>query len=678
MELTTSIQYLKGVGEKRAALLEKLGIRTVGDLLYHFPRDYLDLSRPYEIASAPLSEPCAVKAMLTRKSGEQRIRKGLSVFKLAAEDDTGQMEITIFNSKYTVENLAVGREYLFYGKMTGTLLRREMASPVIYGPGDGNTLLPIYSQTAGVNSKFIKRCVAQAMETASLGADPLPAGILEAQGFPDWSRSFRDIHLPATLPAAHAARRRFIFQELLVFSLAMAGLRRENTVRPIRPMSPKPLDAFARSLPFSLTETQRRCIGEAVSDMCRPTAMNRLIQGDVGSGKTAVAAACVYFAHQNGYQSAVMAPTEILAEQHLRTFEAMLGPLGMRVGLLTGSTRAAERRRILEELASGELHLCVGTHALLTDGVDFSRLGLVVTDEQHRFGVAQRTKLSQKSQDAHVLVMSATPIPRTLSLIIYGDLQLSILDQLPPGRQPVETLVIGSQKRARALNFIKKALDNGQQAYIVCPLIEQGEATPELLPATEYARQLSQKEFSGYSLGLLHGKMKPRDKESAMRRFQSGELQMLVSTTVVEVGVDVPNAAIILIENAERFGLSQLHQLRGRVGRGREKSYCILVSDARGEAARSRLGIMRRCGDGFAIAEHDLKLRGPGDFFGQRQHGLPEMKVANLAGDMEVLGQAQGCAEQILAGDPRLESREHEGLRREVESMLESVGRRPN
>jgi len=675
----TNIQYLKGVGEKRAVLLGKLGIHTVGDLLFHFPRDYLDLSAPLEIAAAPLAEPCPVRATLTAKSGEQRIRKGLSVFKLEAEDHSGHLSVTIFNSKYTVDSLQIGRDYIFYGKVGGTLLRREMASPAIYpGQGQASQILAIYPQTAGVNSKYLRNCVAQALELCEPPEDPLPPDVLKTYGFGNIADVLRDIHLPPTLPRAHAARRRFIFQELLVFSCAISILGMENQVKTIRAMSPKPLDAYYNALPYSLTQAQMRCIGEAVADMCRGVPMNRLLQGDVGSGKTAVAAACAYFAFLSGAQSAVMAPTEILAEQHYATFSGMLEHLGVRCALLTGSTKGLEKNRIRAALAAGETDLCIGTHALLSDGVEFKNLELVITDEQHRFGVAQRAKLSQKSEEAHVLVMSATPIPRTLSLIIYGDLSLSVLDQLPPGRQPVETLVISSAKRTRALNFIKKALDEGSQAYIVCPLVEQGEIDTGLLPAVEYARRLSKKELAGYRVGLLHGKMKAPDKEEAMRKFKSGQWQVLVSTTVVEVGVDVPGATIILIENAERFGLSQLHQLRGRVGRGSKKSYCILVSDARGDAVRSRLGVMKRTNDGFAVAEHDLKLRGPGDFFGHRQHGLPEMKVANLAGDMEVLQIAQDCARQILARDEALGLPEHAALHRQTQAMLEAVGRRPN
>jgi ATP-dependent DNA helicase RecG len=406
--------------------------------------------------------------------------------------------------------------------------------------------------------------------------------------------------------------------------------------------------------------------------------MNRLMQGDVGSGKTLVAAACIYFCCQNGYQAAMMAPTEILAEQHYTTLSALLASHGIRVGLLTGSTKAAEKKAIRAKLADGELDLIVGTHALLSEGVEFGRLALVVTDEQHRFGVAQRAKLADKSRDAHVLVMSATPIPRTLSLIVYGDLSLSIIDELPPGRQAIDTFVVSSQKRQRALTFLRKALDSGRQAYIICPLIEMGEEDVGLRPAKEYAEQLAKNELKGYKISLLHGKMKAAEKDDIMRRFSRGEIQALVSTTVVEVGVDVPNATIMLIENAERFGLSQLHQLRGRVGRGKEKSYCILISDAKGETARGRLQMMKSTGDGFLLAEYDLKARGPGDFFGYRQHGLPELKVASLSENPETMRKAKECADKILAEDPTLSTPAYARIGVLMRHMLASVGSRPN
>jgi len=675
---STDIRYLKGVGEKRAALYQKLRIKTVGDLLYHFPRDYLDLNAPYTISAAPIDRPCAIRARLVAKGREQRVRKGLSIFKLRAEDESGVLQITVFNSKYTVESLKLDQEYIFHGSAEGSLLQREMSSPSIYPAQSAQRILPIYPQTAGISSQMIRKSVEQALQHAYTLADPIPEQVRGEYGLPEINEALRQVHLPDTLEQAGAARTRFIFEELLVLSLALSSLHADRATHRVEPMRHLSLDAFYDALPFRPTGAQLRCIGEATGDLCAQTPMNRLVQGDVGSGKTLVVAACVYFAYLNGFQSAVMVPTGILAEQHYATLLAMLEPLGVRCALLTGATRPARKRELYLRLASGEIHLCIGTHALLSEGVQFQNLALVVTDEQHRFGVAQRARLSKKSEDCHMMVLSATPIPRTLSLIIYGDLKLSTIDELPPGRQPVETFVVGGALRQRALGFVKKALGEGRQAYIVCPLIEQGEIDTDLKPATDYALQLSRGELRGYRVGLLHGRMKAAEKEEAMRRFKAGDTQVLVSTTVVEVGVDVPNATIILIENAERFGLSQLHQLRGRVGRGSERSYCILISDARGAVTRERLGVMKRTNDGFEVAEHDLRLRGPGDFFGYRQHGLPALRVADLSDDLSVMQSAQRCAEALLCGDPTLSSPRHAGLSALTKRMLEAVGERPN
>ena len=676
--LDTDIRYLKGVGEKRASLYRKLEITTVRDLLYHFPRDYLDLSNPCSIADAALHDVCAIKATLVSKGREQRIRSGLSLFKLTAEDHTGSMQVTMFNTKYTVDSLKLDEKYIFYGRTGSTILRKELSAPSIYPAAQSHPILPVYPQTAGISSKLIRRNIEQALEQMPPLPDPLPPAIREQYDLAALDHALHAVHFPDSIDAARRARDRFIFEELLVLSLALSSLNADRVTHRIEPMCPVNMDAFWNALPFRPTAAQTRCISESIQDMCLDVPMNRLVQGDVGSGKTLVVAASVYFAAQNGAQSALMVPTEILAEQHFATLTNMLEPLGVRCGLLTGSTGAADKRLIYEKLQGGALDLCIGTHALLSEGVAFRNLRLVVTDEQHRFGVAQRAKLSQKSEDCHVMVLSATPIPRTLSLIIYGDLKLSVIDELPPGRRTVETYVIDGAKRNRALNFIRKALDNGRQAYIVCPLIEQGEVDTGLKPAAEYAVQLSRRELKGYRVGLLHGKMKPAEKDTAMRRFKSGETQALVSTTVVEVGVDVPNATIILIENAERFGLSQLHQLRGRVGRGAHQSYCILISDVKSEITRERLKVMKKTTDGFAVAEYDLKLRGPGDFFGYRQHGLPALKVADLADDLSVMQSAQGCAQQLLADDPTLAQPQHAALAAATRAMIHAVGVHPN
>lgn len=677
------VRYLKGVGERREAMYAKLGIYTIADLLMHLPRDYIDLTSPVEIMKSTVGERCAVRGRIIKKQPEQRVRSKLSIFKMQAEDSSGVLNITIFNNRYSVESTKLDEEYIFYGKVDGSLIQREMTSPMIFPVSQEYPVLPVYAQTAGLNSTYIRQNMLQALDIADEAPDSLPAYIADRYSLPPKGESLRLIHFPKEMQQVEKARNRFVLEELLVLSCALQTLQIDNKKHKITPMSGISIQPFYDELPFTPTGAQLRSITDAVADMQLDVPMNRLVQGDVGSGKTLIAAACVYFAVKNGAQAAVMAPTEILAEQHYVTFSKMLEPFGCKIRLFTGSTKAAERRELLQLLADGTVDLCVGTHALISDGVEFKNLQLVVTDEQHRFGVTQRAKLSEKSEGAHVLVMSATPIPRTLSLIIYGDLSLSVVDELPPGRQPIETLLISGRKRERALGFVRDAIDSGRQAYIVCPLVEEMEAGAggeqlDLKPAVEYRDSLAAKELSGYNVGLLHGKMKARDKEETMHRFKSGEIQALVSTTVVEVGVDVPNATIIMIENAERFGLSQLHQLRGRVGRGNEKSWCILVSDTQSPATRERLQVMKETNDGFVVAEHDLKLRGPGDFFGSRQHGLPELKIASLAEDMQLMEQAQKCAAEIMQTDPELGKTENKALGKAVRAMLKSVGERPN
>ena len=667
--------HIKGVGEKRAALYLKLGVESVLDLLYHFPRGYIDLSKPYTIREAPLFEPCAVRAVLTQKSGERLVRRGLSIWKFIAEDETGMLQITIFNSRYTAQQLSLDTPYIFYGRVGATLTHREISSPDIY-PAQGPGILPVYPQTAGLTSRFIQRHIRGALDEITALSDIIPPTLREREGFDTVINSLRDIHFPPSIPAAKAARGRFIYEELLTLSCALETSNTQHRRASATPMAAVDFERFYSTLPFAPTRAQRRCIQQAAADMMGGTPMNRLIQGDVGSGKTLVAVACVYMAAKSGMQSAVMAPTAILAEQHFTTMGGMLAPFGLKTELLTSGLTGAKRKKIFDRLAAGEVDLLVGTHALLSGGVEFASLGLVVTDEQHRFGVAQRAKLSQKSEGAHVLVMSATPIPRTLSLIIYGDLSLSVLDEKPPGRIEIETLLIDGGKRTRAIGFIRDNLDNGRQAYIVCPLIEQGEADLGLKPAIQYAGAIAENELAGYSVGLLHGRMKAREKEETMRSFKAGEIQVLVSTTVVEVGVDVPGATIIMIENAERFGLSQLHQLRGRVGRSSEKSWCILVSDSKSRETLHRLGVMKNESDGFRIAEEDLAIRGPGDFFGLRQHGLPTLRIADLADDISLMQKAREDASALMANAPGLAG--FPALLERVENMLNQVGQRPN
>lgn len=658
LELQTDIRYLKGVGESRAALYQKLGIETVEDLLYHIPRRYIDLTRPTPLAAAVPGQKCAVRALLAAKGREQRIRRGLSLFKLTAVDGPVTLHITFFNAKYTVEALREGEEYIFYGTVTGGFYSRQMDSPQVFRPEEAGTLLPVYSLTQGLSNKMVSRQVTEALNRVEQLPDPLEgSGLPQQYGLLSYSQALHAVHFPPDWQAIETGRNRMVFDELLCLSLCFARMREGRHRLHVPPMRMQPLTEYYRALPYELTGAQQRAIAEAMSDMCSGTPMNRLVQGDVGSGKTAVAAALCYFAHQNGAQSTLMAPTEILAQQHYNSLAPLLGSLGMQVALLTGSLSPKKKETLKAALAAGEIDLCIGTHALLTDDTAFANLGLVVTDEQHRFGVQQRAALRQKGKDAHVLVMSATPIPRTLAMIVYGDLEISVIDELPAGRRPIRTYLIDSSIRQRAFGYIKKHLDEGYQAYLVCPAVQSEDedtAAASLKSAVEYAEELAHGAFGDYRVGLLHGKMRPAQKEKVMAEFAAGEIQLLVATTVVEVGVDVPNAVIMMVENAERFGLSQLHQLRGRVGRGQVQSHCILLSDTENPDTLERLRVLCGTNDGFKIAEEDLKQRGPGDFFGERQHGLPEMKIADLAADSRLLQKAREAADALTERDPTL------------------------
>ena len=676
--LSQSVQYLKGVGETRAKLFARLEIRTVRDLLYHFPRSYIDLSHPLPAASAPLGEECALRLRVLRKSPEQRIRGGLSLYKVLAADDTGAVTLTFFNAKYTAASLKEEAEYFFYGRLGGTLLRREMSAPQVF-PLSARGLAPVYPLTAGLSSRLVASCVRQALELCRGRIDdPLPESLRQREHLCPLPSALESIHFPRSREDVLPARRRFIFEELFTLSLAMASVKGKNSRASALPVRTEDLSPFFSSLPFSPTGGQTAAIEDIRRDLARGVPMNRLIQGDVGCGKTLVVAAAVWMCCRQGFQCAMMAPTEILARQHFATMSRFLEPFGVKTVLLTGSLSKKEKDAAKALLASGEAGLCVGTHAVLTEDVAFQRLALAVTDEQHRFGVSQRAGLSFKGESPHVLVTSATPIPRTLALIVYGDLDVSLIREMPKGRLPVKTYAIGSDKRQRAFGFLRRHLDEGYQAYIVCPLVEAGEADLGLRPAAEYAKELAEGPFAGYRVGLLHGRMRPKEKDAVMERFQSGDIQLLVSTTVVEVGVDVPNAVIMMVEDAHRFGLSQLHQLRGRVGRGRAQSYCILVSDAKSDEARARLGVMCRTNDGFQVAEQDLAQRGPGDFFGSRQHGLPELHTADMKKDLDVLMLAQEEASRLLREAPGLRGPEYAPLRRRVRTLLEKVGERLN
>lgn len=624
-------------------------------------------------------EELAVCAAVLRKKPEARLRGGLTLYRLTAADESGEITITFFNNRYAFEALKTGEEYLFYGPVRRQGARPEMASPQVFPAEASGGLMPVYPLTAGLSSKGVSANVRQALETLrGQLTDPIPPDIRQQYALCELEFALQNIHFPADRHALQLARERLIFEELFILFIALRQVRCEREKEsPVRVAGFSP-ESFYQSLPFSPTGAQRRAIEAILADMAGGTPMNRLLQGDVGSGKTLVAAAACLAAIQSGFQCAVMAPTEILAAQHAATFSGFLDPFGVRCALLTGSLKQKERRELLQKLAAGEIDLVTGTHALLTGDVQFHRLGLAVTDEQHRFGVRQRVLLREKSGDPHILVMSATPIPRTLALMIYGDLDVTLLDELPPGRQRVETYCIPTSKLPRAYGFIRDKLALGQQAYLVCPLVSEEADAPGLPSAEKTAKELAEGPFAGYRTGVLHGKLKPAAKDAVMRAFKQGEIQLLVCTTVIEVGVDVPNATVMLCMAADRFGLSQLHQLRGRVGRGQESACCILVSDARGETARARLKAMCETADGFKIAEFDLKQRGPGDFFGGRQHGLPEMRIADMARDTRLLERVQEAAGKLLQADPQLTLPEHAALRQRCQKLTESIGDRPN
>lgn len=671
--LKLDIRYLKGVGEKRAACYARLGITDVYSLLRHYPRGYVDYSVPVSIIDTVLGEVQVIRARVFKKGREQRIRKGLSIFKIYVTDDTADMTLTIFNSRFAAEALKEGESYLFYGKVTGNLLRREMNSPQVLKPVAGAVMQPVYALTEGLTNKMVIGNMEQALACLKDGRlDCLSAEIREEFGLCGIVEALRNIHFPLSVEAQQKAQKRLAFEELLTLQLGMTQLRIKSRKTTAVRISKPDFIPLLSSLSFELTGAQKRCIAEGLRDFESGVPMNRLLQGDVGSGKTMVAAALIYAAFRAGYQSVLMAPTEILAKQHMQTLADILEPLGCRVALLVGSMSPKQKAEVRAGLIKGSVTLAVGTHALLEDSTEFLKLGFVVTDEQHRFGVTQRTRLVEKGEHPHVLVMSATPIPRTLALIIYGDLDISVLDELPKGRKPVQTYRIGESKRIRAYGFIAKQLDAGRQAFLICPLIEENEEL-QLASVNEYVKKVEKEYLPGYRIGLLHGKQKPAEKQNVMDDFAAGRLQVLVSTTVVEVGIDVPNANVMLIENAERFGLSQLHQLRGRVGRGAEQSYCILVSGHRGEETRKRLEVMCKTSDGFIIAEEDLKLRGPGDFFGERQHGLPRLRIADMVRDTRLLTDSRNLAERVIQEDPFLVRPENKGLKALVRELFQQI-----
>ena len=671
----TPVRYLKGVGPKTAERFEKLGIVTLADLLCHYPRRYIDFSRPYSIAEAPPDTECVVKAEVFAKPAGRILPGGRRMERITAGDDVSSLEITWFNNPYATQKLELGQEYYFEGIVTGGMLRRQMVNPQVRTAAQ-ITAAPfeaVYPQTEGLSSTVIAKCIRQLLPHAELLPDPLPEEMLKKYRLLSKADAVRAIHCPATEEEAFAARRRLIYEELLVLQLGIGRMKNRgsaSTGAPMQRLDPAP---FWASLPFSPTGAQRRAVDEILTDLSGSTSMNRLLQGDVGSGKTLVAAAAIWACIRSGYQAALLAPTEILAAQHAENLNRMLAPFGMRVALLTGGMKAAARRTTLAAIRSDEADLVVGTHAILSEGVEFARLGLAVVDEQHRFGVRQRGMLAEKAANPHLLVMSATPIPRTLGLLIYGDLDISILDELPPGRKPVKTRCITGKKRRDLYGFLDREIGAGRQVYIVCPAIED---TPDggLNAVKSYYEDIAKALLPDRRVGLMHGKLKPKEKAAVMDDFKAGRLDALVSTTVIEVGVDVPNATVMVIENAERYGLSALHQLRGRVGRGAAESWCFLVSDNTAESVQKRLKFLCSTSDGFAVAQFDLETRGPGDFFGSRQHGLPTLQIADLMNDTRTLHAAQTEAAALLAADPLLEAPKHSLLAAQVEQMFTKAG----
>ena len=671
--LSDPITVLKGIGPAKAKCFAALNIITLEDLICHFPRGYDDRTQMVRIEKLQPDVPACFRAMVMNTPRTSHIRKGLDLTKVQVADTTGRLNLTFFNAKYAAEQLHYGEEYLFYGAVSGDFIGYSMTNPVFEpvdsAPGVTRRILPVYPLTAGLTNAAVGRAVAQAMEICPAPEEIIPEQIRREFDILPAEEAYRAIHAPQSMAQAEQAKRRLIFEEFFVFSAGLSLMRAAREEKHCRPYENRDLSRFYRALPFSLTGAQQRVIGQILEDLGKGAPMNRLVQGDVGSGKTMVAAAAAFCAVGNGDQAALMAPTEILAEQHFRSLEALLTPLGIRVGLLTGSMTPKNKERIRQSIAQGELDLVIGTHALVSDQTRFAKLGLVITDEQHRFGVGQRSALSAKGDCAHLLVMSATPIPRTLALLMYGDLDVSVLDELPPGRQRVDTFLVGESYRARINAFIRKQVEQGHQCYVVCPAVEQTDGM-SLKAASEWAHTLQETVFPDLRIALLHGQMKGSEKDQVMARFAAGEADVLVATTVIEVGVDVPNATLMVIEDADRFGLSQLHQLRGRVGRGSAKSYCVMTTHNRNEQTVARLKALCKTNDGFAIAREDLKLRGPGDFFGARQSGMPAFRVADLGVDLQTLEQAQQASKQWIETAGTADTPEAKALRRRIDTLF--------
>ena len=646
-KLSDPITMLKGVGPAKAKQFEQLNIFTLRDLICHFPRGYEDRTKLVTIDKLEVDTPACFKAMVMNTPRTNHIRKGLDLTKVQVADHTARLNITFFNNKFAAEQLRYGQEYIFYGAVSGDFVGYNMANPVFETldsqPVTTRRILPVYPLTAGLTNAAMLKAVRQALAICDVPAEILPESVRREHGILGADRAYYAIHEPQSMAEAELAKKRLIFEEFFVFSAGLSLMRASRAEKKTEPFSNLQMQPFYGALPFRLTGAQMRAVEEILGDFRSGAPMNRLVQGDVGSGKTMVAAAAAYCTVNNHRQAALMAPTEILAEQHYQSLSRLFAPLGIRTALLTGSMTPKQKKEVRQAIAEGQAQLAVGTHALLSDSTVFADLGLVITDEQHRFGVGQRAKLSAKGRDPHLLVMSATPIPRTLALLMYGDLEVSVINELPPGREPVDTFLVNESYRPRINAFIRKQVAEGHQCFVVCPAVEENEELG-MKAATVWAETLRQTVFPDLRIALIHGQMRGAEKEAVMASFARGEADVLVATTVIEVGVDVPNATLMVIEDADRFGLSQLHQLRGRVGRGGYKSYCILTSQNRNPETRQRLKALCGTADGFKIAEEDLKMRGPGDFFGSRQSGLPTFRVANLSMDLQTLKDAQAAS----------------------------------
>ena len=673
-KLSDPVTMLKGVGPTKAKQFANLNIFTLGDLICHFPRGYEDRTKLVTISQLEADVPACFRAMVMNSPRTSHVRKGLDITKVQVADHTARLNITFFNNRFVVDQLQYGREYIFYGMVTGDFIGYNMTNPTFEAldsqPVTTRRVLPLYPLTAGLSNASVLKAVRQALAVCDPPAEIIPPEVRQKYGILPAERAYFAIHEPASMAEAEMAKKRLIFEEFFVFSAGLSLMRAARETQKCEPYTNVNLQPFYASLPFTLTGAQSRAIGDILGDLQKGAPMNRLVQGDVGSGKTMVAAAAAYCTVNNRRQAALMAPTEILAEQHYESLNRVFAPLGLRTVLLTGSLTPKQKREVREAIAAGEADVIVGTHALLSAATTFANLGLVITDEQHRFGVGQRSALSAKGDNPHLLVMSATPIPRTLALLMYGDLEVSILDELPPGRETVDTFLVGESYRPRINAFIRKHVSEGHQCFVVCPAVEENEELG-IKSASAWAETLQQIVFPDLRIALLHGQMKGAEKEAAMAAFARGEADVMVATTVIEVGVDVPNATLMVIEDADRFGLSQLHQLRGRVGRGRAKSYCILTSHSHNQETLLRLKAFCKTNDGFKIAEEDLKMRGPGDFFGSRQSGLPTFKVANLSLDMQTLKDAQQASADWIDHSGTADTPEAKALRERIGTLFQ-------